>query len=139
MADEFVTAVLDRCVSGGIGALYATSGVSLQDGYRRDWKTPPYTIAVFRQTGGVSFAQDMTEAPTVQVLVDSATVSGARSTARAIYDLLHETVADYATNFGSYEVLWLRGVAPPQDIGPGPGGSKRFTVSVNFEARIKRA
>lgn len=137
MADQLVTAVIDYCISGGIGTLYATSGVSLQDGHRVETGAP--TIALFMQTGGESYAQDQTEGYGFQVLVDSETVSGARDTARQIYDLLHEIVADYATNFGSFEVLWLRGVAPPQDIGPGPGGGKRFVVSTNFDARIKRA
>jgi hypothetical protein len=136
MADQFVTAVVDYCVSGLIGELYATSGVSLQDGMRRETAAP--TIALFTQTGGESFAQDQTEGYGFQVLVDSETASGARSAARDIYDLLHETVAD-SSNFGSYDVLWLRGVAPPQDIGPGPGGGNRFVVSTNFDARIKRA
>ena len=135
MADQFVTAVVDYCVSGGIGALYATSGVSIQDGMRRETAAP--TIAHFSQTGGESYAQDQTEGYGLQVLVDSETASGARTVARDIYDLLHETVAN-SSDFGSYEVLWLRGVAPPQDIGPGPGGSKRFTVSTNYDARIKR-
>ena len=136
MADQFVTAVVDYCVSGGIGTLYGTSGVSLQDGYRRE--TGANAIAVFRQTGGETFAQDQTEGSGFQVLVDSVTVDDARTAARAIYDLLNETVADYATGFGSFNVLWLRGIAPPQDIGPGPGDSKRFTVSLNFDARIRR-
>jgi hypothetical protein len=136
VADELVTAVVDRCISGGIGTLYGTSGVSIQDGFRRETGAP--TIAVFTQTGGESFAQDQMEGVGIQVLVDSETVSGARTTSRAIYDLLHETVADYATNFGSFEVLWLRGVAPPQDIGPGPGGGKRVIVSTNYDARIRR-
>jgi len=133
---HFVTAVVDYCISGGIGELFATSGVSIQDGFRRESGAP--TIAVFTQTGGESFAQDQTEGLGLQVLVDSVTVDDARDVARQIYDLLHETVANYATDFGSFRVLWLRGVAPPQDIGPGPGGSKRFVVSVNFDARIIR-
>jgi hypothetical protein len=135
MADQLVTSVIDFCISGGIGALYATSGVSLQDGYRRESGAP--TIALFNQTGGVSYAQDQTEGYGIQVLVDSETASGARAVAREIYDLLHETVAN-STDFGSYDVLWLRGIAPPQDLGPGPGGSQRFTVSTNYDARIKR-
>ncbi len=135
MADEFVTAVVDYCVSGGIGALYATSGVSIQDGYRRVTEAP--TIVLFSQTGGEAFAQDQMEGYAFQVLVDSETVSGARTTARAVYDLLHETIAN-KVDFGSFDVLWLRGVAPPQDIGPGPGGGKRFVVSTNYDARIKR-
>jgi hypothetical protein len=136
MADQFVTAVVDRCISGGVGTLYATSGVSIQDGLRQE--TGAETIAVFTQSSGESFAQDQTEAQGIQVLVDSETVSGARDVARTIYELLHETVADYASGFGSFHVLWLRGVAPPQDIGPGPGGSKRFVVSTNYDARIIR-
>lgn len=135
MADQFVTTVADFCISGGIGELYSTSGVSIQDGLRRETGAP--TIAVFTQAPGESFAQDMTEGIGVQVLVDSETVSGARDTARTIYELLHETVADYA-NFGSFQVLWLRGIAPPQDIGPGPGDGKRFVVSTNYDARIRR-
>jgi hypothetical protein len=109
--------------------------VSIQDGFRRETGAP--TIALFSQTGGRGYAQDQVEDLALQVLVDSTTVSGARAAARVIYDLLHETVAAY-TEFGSYEVLWLRGIAPPQDIGPGPGGSKRFVVSTNFEARIRK-
>jgi len=136
MADQFVTAVVDRCVSGGIGTLYGTTGVSLQDGFRRETGAP--TIALFSQATGESYAQAMTEGIGIQVLVDSVTVEDARTTARAIYDLLHETVANYATDFGSFEVLWLRGVAPPQDIGPGPGDGKRFVVSTNFDARIRK-
>lgn len=133
MADQFVTAVVNHCVSGAIGEKYAASGVSIQDGLRRE--SGATTVALFSQTGGVSFPQDQTEGYTFQVLVDSPEAFDARTTARDIYDLLHETVA---TQLGSFEVLWLRGVAPPQDLGPGPGDSKRFTVSTNYEARIKR-
>ena len=134
MADQFVTAVVDYCISGGIGAWYATSGVSLQDGLRRE--SGASTVVLFSQTGGESYAWDQSEGYGFQVLVDSETVSGARAVARDIYDLLHETVANNS-DFGSYEVLWLRGIAPPQDIGPGPGGSKRFTVSTNYDARLR--
>ena len=136
MADQFVTAVVDYCVSGSIGELYSTSGVSIQDGFRRETGAP--TIALFTQTGGETFPQDQTEGYSFQVLVDSVTVDDARTAARAIYSLLNEVVADYATSFGSFNVLWLRGIAPPQDIGPGPGDGKRFVVSLNFDARIRR-
>lgn len=135
MADQFVTAVVNYCIAQGIGALYAESGISIQDGMRRE--TGAETIVLFTQGPGTSFAQDQLEGYGVQVLVDSETVSGARAAARDIYDLLHETVADKA-NFGDHDVLWLRGIAPPQDIGPGPGGADRFVVSTNYDAMIKR-
>lgn len=138
MADQFVTAVINHCISGGVGEsqLYATSGVSMQDGLRRDTGAP--TIALFRQGPGESFAQGATEGYGIQVLVDSETVSGARATARDIYELLHEVVPLDGVSFGSFDVLWLRGVAPPQDVGPGPGDEKRFVVSTNYDARIKK-
>lgn len=136
MSDQFVTAVVDYCVSGGIGGKYAASKVSLQDGMRRD--TGAETIALFRQTGGESYPQDQTEGYGFQVLVDSETVSGARSTARDIYELLHEIVPLDSASFNGFDVLWLRGIAPPQDLGPGPGGADRFFVSTNYDARIKK-
>jgi hypothetical protein len=135
MADQFVTAALQNCISGGIGSLYSTSGVSMQDGLRKQTGAP--TIALFNQAGGTSFAQDQMESYGFQVLVDSDTPSGARTAARDIYDHLHETVAAYS-GFGDYEVLWLRGIAPPQDLGPGPGEADRFTVSTNYVARLRR-
>lgn len=135
MADQFVTAVVDYCISEGVGEKYATSGVSIQDGVRKE--TGAETIALFNQNPGTSYAQDQVEDCGIQVLVDSETVSGARDVAREIYELLHETVAN-DTDFGSFDVLWLRGVAPPQDLGPGPGGADRFIVSTNYGARIKR-
>jgi hypothetical protein len=132
---DFVSALASYCVASGIGAFYATSGVSIQDGMRRSMDPEPATVVLFRQTGGESFAQDETEEQAVQVLVDSATVSGARAAARAVFELLHETVA---TTISGHRLLWLRGVAPPQDIGPSLGNSERFTVSTNFTARLVR-
>jgi hypothetical protein len=130
---EFVNAVISECVVSGIGSLYATSGVSLQDGYRRE--TGAETIAVFRATGGVSLIFDTSEGYGFQVLVDSKTVSGARAVSRDIYNTLHNRLAEVISG---YSVLWVRGVAPPQDVGPGPGTGERFAVSTNYEARILR-
>jgi hypothetical protein len=130
-----VTLALNECVASGVGTLYGQTGVSLQDGYRRDFDPSPDTVAVFRQSGGASVIHDYTEDYALQVLVDSKTVSGARTVARSIYNLLHERDAE---NIGGVNVLWLRGVAPPQDLGPGPAEGERFTVSVNFTARLLR-
>lgn len=130
---EFVNSAIWLCAVSGIGNLYATSGVSLQDGYRRE--TGATTIAVFRQTGGASFTFDTSEGYGFQVLVDSKTVSGARAVSRDIYNLLHDRLAEVISGVS---VLWVRGVAPPQDVGPGPGTGERFAVSTNYEARILR-
>jgi len=132
---QFVTALVDLCVASGIGTKYAEMGTSLQDGYRRDFNPQPAIVALFRQGAGASFPFDTSEEYGVQVLVDATTVSGARDTARDIYNLLHNRLAQVV---GDFSVLWLRGVAPPQDIGPGPADSKRFTVSTNYTARLLR-
>ncbi len=131
----FVNAALNLCVASGIGGLYAASGVSLQDGYRRDFEPEPDVIAVFRGSGGTPVVWDYTEDYGIQVLVDGSTVSGARAVARAIYENLHDRRAE---NIGGFGVLWLRGTALPQDLGPGPADSERFTVAVNFTARLLR-
>lgn len=130
---EFVTALVDLTIASGIGEKYAATGVSIQDGYRRD--TGADIVALFRQATGVSFPFDQTEEQGIQVLVDATTVSGARTTARAIYNLLHNRIAETQ---GGFRFLWLRGVAPPQDLGPGPADSKRFTVTANYTARLLR-
>lgn len=132
---EFVTAAMNFCVASGIGGVYATSGISMQDGYRRSFDPEPAVTAVFRQSGGAGLPFDTSEEYALQVLVDATTVSGARTVARQIYNLLHNRLA---TIIGGYSVLWLRGVAPPQDLGPGPADRERFTVSANFTARLLR-
>ncbi len=135
MAVELVDVAIEECVASGIGTRYSevTSGVALQNGMRRD--TPAQTVALFLAQGGEGLPFDTSEGSGFQVLVDSETVSGARATARDIYNLLHDRRAEVISGVS---ILWLRGVAPPQDVGPGPGDSERFTVSTNYDARILR-
>lgn len=130
---EFVDAAIWLCVTSGIGERYSASGVSIQNGMRRE--TGADTVALFRQTGGAGLPFDTSEGYGFQVLVDSETPEDARSASRAIYNLLHDRRAEVVSGFS---VLWVRGVAPPQDVGPGPGTSERFAVSTNYEARILR-
>lgn len=145
MAKEFAAVAMDYCEAQGIGGVYATSGVALQDGLRRapgDLPgSAPDTIALFRGTGGETIV-GATPGPTstsedyaLQVLVDSETVSGARATARAIYDLLHDVRASVISGVS---VLWIHGVTPPQDLGTGPGSEERFLVTCNYTARLLR-
>jgi hypothetical protein len=132
---EFVTALVNECVASGIGTLYGKTGVSIQDGFRRDFSPSPETVVLFRGGGGEGLPFDTSEEYAIQVLVDSATVSGARAVARQVYNQLHDRRAE---NIGGFGVLWLRGVAPPQDLGPGPADRERFTVTANFTARLLR-
>jgi len=138
---EFVTAAVDLCVASGVGTLYGRPAerdntvVSVQDGYRRDFDPEPAVVAVFRGGGGAGLPFDTSEDYGMQVLVDATTVSGARAVSRQIYNLLHNRLAQVV---GGFSVLWLRGVAPPQDLGPGPSDSERFTVTANYTARLLR-
>lgn len=143
--DEFVTAAVYYVEANGIGSFptvsgaRVTSGVVLFDGKRRDGGDlpggRPDTIALFRQSAGEGLIFDTSEEYGFQVLVDSETVSGARAVSRLIYNLLNDT---RATVISGFELLWLRGIAPPQDIGDGPGSDERFIVSTNYTARILR-
>lgn len=135
MAVELVDVVIAECVASGIGTRYSesVSGVALQNGMRRDTVAP--TVALFLQAGGEGLPFDTSENAGFQVLVDSETVSGARAVARDIYNLLHDRTAEVISGVS---ILWLRGVAPPQDVGPGPGDSERFVVSTNYDARVLR-
>lgn len=131
---EFVSAAANLLVSGGVGTLYATSGTSVQMNVRRD--TGAETVVLLSQTGGLAFPHDAKEQYAFQVMVDSTTISGARTTARAVFDLLHERVAE---EIGGHDVLWLRAVTLPQAIPMGPSGGpdkERFQFSVNFDALL---
>lgn len=137
----FVDVLSGFMLDNGIGdGAYVASGVSLQNGVRRE--TGAETIVLLRQTGGTALQgaspgrSDSSNDWGFQVLVDSETASGARATAESIFELLH--AAQDASVISGYKVLWLRAVAPPQDVGPGPGPAKRFAVSTNYTARLVR-
>lgn len=131
---EFIDRLADLLVASGFGERGPTaSGVSIQTSFRRESEVGP-TTALLSQTGGASFPWGFKEEYGVQLLVDSSTVSGAKTTARAIYDFLHETTAQVISG---HKVLWLRAIAPPQAIPTGPDES-RFQFAVNFNALLVR-
>jgi hypothetical protein len=123
-------------VASGVGSRYSTSGVSIQVNFRRDTGAP--TVVLLMQQGGLAFPFDYKEQYAVQCLVDSTTISGARTVSRQVFDILHETVA---TEISGHQVLWMRAIAPPQAIPEGPGGEEheRYQFSVNFDALLVKA
>lgn len=133
---EFVDAVADLLVASGIGSRYSTSGTSVQVNYRRDTGAP--IVVLLMQQGGLSHPFNYKENYAVQCLVDGTTISGARDTARQVFDLLHEVVA---AEVSGHQVLWMRAIAPPQAIPVGAGGSEheRYQFSVNFDALLVKA
>ena len=136
MAIEFVTAVINELEASGIGEVYATSGISLQDGYRRGAPEDggiSGAVALLRQTAGVNFPRDDSYQVGIQILVDAETVSGARAASQTIYNFLHEKTT---VCFGTFRVLWMRANTRPQDLGDGPGGNERYQVSTNYNAHI---
>lgn len=135
---QFITALAQYLEAQGVGEIYSTSGVSIQDGMRRDLSDiggPPPTIALVRQGPGDPLinALQTNELYGVQVLVDSETVSGARETSRTIFSLLSGVRAQVISGF---RVMSVQAIDLPADIGVAPGASERFTVSTNYTARI---
>lgn len=132
---EVISGLARELVGAGIGTeVYSETGTSVQVNYRRDFGADVIYI-LLRQTGGQSFPHKAKENQGVQVTVDAPTISGAQSTARAVYDLWEERVAFVIS--GDHELLWLRATAPPQAIPIGPSsGRERFQFSVNFDAMI---
>jgi hypothetical protein len=133
---EVISGLANELVGAGIGTgIYSTSGTSVQINFRRDMGLA-ITHVLLTQTGGQSFPHKAKEQQGIQVLVDAPTLSGAQSTARAIYELWEEVIATQIS--GGHEILWLRAIAPPQALPTGPGGTEkeRFQFSVNFDALI---
>lgn len=131
---EFIDAVADDLVASGVGARYATSGVSIQVNYRR--ASAPHVV-LLSQTGGLAFPHDAKEQQGIQVLVDSIDLVSAQTIARQVYEQLHERIA--TATFSGFEVLWMRATSgPPQAIPVGPAGGQpeRFQFSVNFDALL---
>lgn len=132
VSGEFLDRVADLLVASGIGTgRYSTSGVSVQVSFRRD--VAP-TVLLLTPTGGLTHDRDSLETQSFQAFVDSTTLSGARDTARALFDFLHETGT---TEIGGHAVTWIRALAPPQAMPTGPN-EKRFQFSVNFDALLAK-
>lgn len=131
---EFIEAVALDLVASGVGAIYSTSGVSIQPNVRRETAAP--TVLYLRQTGGIAFALDTKEQQAFQALVDSTTINVAQTVARTVFDQLHERTAEVISG---HQVLWMRAVAPPQAIPLGPTESKGYQFSVNFDAMLVKA
>lgn len=130
---EFIDRLADLLVASGFGILGApTSGAAVQVDFRRDG---PEMVLLLSQTGGVSYPFGDKEEYGFQVLVDATTISGAKATARGVYDFLHETIVQ---EIGGHRVLWLRAIAPPQAIPAGPK-PERFQFSTNYRALLVRA
>jgi len=134
---EFVEALVAHLISGGIGVALApglTSGdTCVQHNYRRD---TPATVIMVRQSGGLTFPHAAKELQTVQVLVDSATISGARTKAREVHDALHELLM--YTFSGGHHAMWIRSTTLPQAVPmlSALGLKERFLFSVNFQALL---
>ena len=131
---EFIEAVARDLVASGVGALYATSGVSIQVNMRKE--TGATTVLLLTQAGGLAFPKDEKEQQGFQCFVDSTTISGAQTVARTVFDQLHERTAEVISG---HQVLWMRAIAPPQAVPLGPTDSKGFQFSVNFEALLVKA
>jgi hypothetical protein len=133
---ELVDVIADRLVASGLcTGRYSTSGISVQVEQRRDLPNAD-TIVLLSSRGGANGQRGQSELPTFQCLIDSKTVSGAATTARAIHDHLHELCNVVLSGIS---VLYVRAVAPPQSIPHGPGNTDRFTYSLNFDAFIRKA
>lgn len=131
---ELVEGIAHLLIASGVGAASATSGVAIFHSYERDTGAP--TTLVIRATGGTGVAPRLEwEEQTFQIITRSrGTVSGAMAAARAAYGVLHDLHMQVVS--GNHKVLWCRAIAPPADIGPGPGGGEDFLVSTNFSARL---
>lgn len=134
---EFLDAVALDLVASGVGGLYGSpvSGVSIQVNVRRE-VPGANTVVLLKQTGGAAFPFDYKEQQAFQCFVDSTTISGARDTARTVFDQLHERTAE---TISGHRVLWMRAIAPPQSVPLGPTDSKGFQFSVNFDALLVKA
>jgi hypothetical protein len=128
---EFVDAIALRLEANGLGTLYSTSGTSIQVRSRRD--TGADQVILLRPTGGLEFERKTTETYAIQCLAESATASGANVLARQVWTDLHDITREVISGFN---VLWMRALAPPQDLGAGPGDQERFLFTVNFDARL---
>ncbi len=135
---EFVRAVANDLVSGGVGVLYATTGVSIQVNARRDIMqgNPGDTIVLVMQTGGIVRPRGSAEEYGIQALVDSNDVVSGEVAARAVFDRLKER---FNVTLGGHVVHWLRAIASPQAVPMGPAAGQppeSFMFSINFNALI---
>lgn len=133
---EFITAVANDLVSGGVGALVATSGVSIHQNVRRDTGADHYVT--LKQTGGLSFPHKGKEQYTIQAMIDSDDVVSGQTIARSVYDRLNERIS---VTLGGHDVLWIRAITPPQAVPMGPSAGQppeRFQFSVNFDSLIRK-
>lgn len=129
-----ISALADDLVASGVGARYATSGVSIQINYRRDLGTDH--VVLLRETGGVSHPWAAKENLGVQVLVDSVDLMSGQSISRSIYDQFHDR---HAETLSGHRMLYLRSTSgPPMALPLGPSSTSpgRYTFSVNFDALI---
>ncbi len=83
---EFIRAVADDLVSGSVGALYATSGVSIQVTNRREIQLGAVgdTIVLLQQSGGNPWPRGSAEEYGFQVLIDSNDAVSGEVAARAL-------------------------------------------------------
>lgn len=139
---EFVRAVADDLVAGGVGALYSTTvgTVSIQVTNRREIQDSVVgdgsTIVLLQQSGGTPGPRGSFEEYGFQVLVDSNDLVSGEVAARAVYDRLHER---FNVVLGGHVVHWLRAVALPQAVPMGPSAGQppeRFMFSVNFNSML---
>lgn len=131
---EFIDRLAEHVVSGGVGTLGLAGPTSVQVNYRREPPTAGVQVVLLQQTGGLPFERAKKEQYGIQFLVDGPTLSGTKSKAREVYDLLHETTASV---IGGHKVLWMRATTLPQTLPVGPG-KERFQMSINFDALLVR-
>lgn len=143
---SFVHALADLLVASGVGALYVNSGTCIQVNFRRDpisGATADTVVTLYAAPGGQSAPFDAWEIQAVQAIVDARDPNDASTRAQSVYDTLHETAAATITGTtvsGSFEVLWMRAVSPPQAVPVGPLlEGDRHQFSVNFSAFIRKA
>lgn len=132
----FISALADDLVASGIGARYATSGVSIQVNLRRETGAPH--IVLLRETGGISYPWDAKENLGIQVVVDSTDLVSGQTIARNIYEQFHDRVAE---TISGHRMLYLRSTSGPPmalPLGPASDTPGRYTFSVNFDALIAK-
>jgi len=132
----FISALADDLVASGIGARYATSGISIQVHYRRDTGAPH--VVLLRETGGITHPWAAKENLGVQVVVDSTDVISGQSIARSIHEQFHDR---HAETISGHRMIYLRSTTGPPmalPLGPASNTPGRFTFSVNFDALIAK-
>lgn len=132
----FISALADDLVASGIGARYATSGISIQVNYRRDTGAPH--VVLLRETGGISYPWVAKENIGIQVVVDSTDIVSGQSISRAILEQFHDR---HAETISGHRMIYLRSTTGPPmalPLGPATNTPGRFTFSVNFDALIAK-